>query len=215
MIIAVDGTAASGKGTLASLLASALNLAHLDTGTLYRRVALGVIDSGINSQDITPQLIENIDFSTDEDTRIRSPEVGEMAAIVAAIPEVRTALLNFQRSFARNPPNPFQKTIRGAILDGRDIATVVLPDADVKLFVDADAAIRAERRYKELINAGHKVMLPDILAALVARDERDQNREHAPLKQADDAILVDTSHLGVDAMVEFALSHIKRKGDPC
>lgn len=210
MIIAVDGTAASGKGTLAKRLASALNLAHLDTGALYRAVAVSALDAGYTAQDAPNQDIEiiakNLDLAVIEDARIRSPEAGEMASVVAALPEVRSALLDLQRNVAATPP----AGVDGAILDGRDIATVVLPNADAKLFVDADPEVRAQRRYKELINAGHTVMLREILASLKARDERDQQREHAPLKPAQDSIMVDTTNLDVDAMVEFALSEINR-----
>ncbi|MCE2516621.1 MAG: (d)CMP kinase [Alphaproteobacteria bacterium] len=209
MIIAVDGTAASGKGTLAKRLASALNLAHLDTGALYRAVAVSALDAGFTASDISAQAAENIaqnlDLSLTESARIRTPEAGEMASVVAAVPEVRSALLNLQRQFATTPPEGRD----GAILDGRDIATVVLPEAEVKFFVDARAEIRAERRHKELINAGHEVMLRDILTSLKERDHRDQNRDHAPLKPAQDSIMVDTSDVDVDGMVAFALSHIE------
>lgn len=209
MIIAVDGTAASGKGTLAKRLAELLNLAHLDTGALYRAVGVSLIDSGISKGEISPQAAENItkklDLTLLEDSRIRSPEAGEMASLVAVIPQVRSVLLERQRQFAQSPP----AGRNGAILDGRDIGTVVLPDADVKFFVDAKAELRAERRHKELINAGHEVMLRDILVSLNERDERDRNRAHAPLKPAQDSILVDTSQRDVDAMVDFALSHLK------
>jgi cytidylate kinase len=208
MIIAVDGTAASGKGTLAKRLAEALNLAYLDTGTLYRGVAANALNQGLTSQSINPQLAENIakkiELPAPNDASIRTPEVSEMAAIMAAMPEVRAALLDLQRNFASTPPKRYD----GAILDGRDIGTVVLPSAEIKFFVDADIKIRAERRYKELINAGHKVMLPDILVSISGRDEQDRTRTHAPLKQAPDAIMVDTSTYDVDGMVEFALSHI-------
>lgn len=208
MIIAVDGTAASGKGTLAKRLALALNLTHLDTGALYRVVAVSALDGGYSAQNAPDQNIENIaknlDLTLVDDPRIRSPEAGEMASVVAALPSVRAALLDVQRKVAATPPAGFD----GAILDGRDIATVVLPNADAKLFVDADPDVRAQRRYKELINAGHTVMLREILASLKARDERDQNREHAPLKPAQDSIMVDTTNLDVDAMVKFALSEI-------
>ena len=207
MIIAVDGTAASGKGTLAKRLAGALNLAHLDTGALYRGVGLMLLNDGVSAQQITPYRAENaaknLDFSCLDHPDLRTPETGEMASVVAAIPAVRHALLDSQRQFAASPPQGFD----GAVLDGRDIGTVVLPDADVKFYVDADLAIRAERRTKELINAGHAVMLPEIQQALAARDERDMSRSEAPLKPADDAIMIDTSTLDVDMMVEKALSH--------
>lgn len=208
MIIAVDGTAASGKGTLAKKLAEALNLAHLDTGALYRAVAVSALDLGLTAATITPQdaekIAQNLDLALTESNRIRTPEAGEMASVVAVIPEVRAALLDLQRQFAVSPPRGRD----GAVLDGRDIATVVLPDADVKFFVDARPEVRAERRHKELINAGHEVMLRDILASLEARDARDRNRHHAPLKPAPESIMVDTSDQDVDSMVAFALSRL-------
>ena len=207
MIIAVDGTAASGKGTLAKRLAMALQLAHLDTGALYRGVGYMLMMNRVSGQDITPYLAEkaakNLDFDILEKPELRSPEAGEMASIVATIPEVRQALLDAQRQFAQSPPVGFH----GAVLDGRDIGTVVLPDADVKFFVDADLTIRADRRTKELINQGHAVMLPEIQTALAARDERDMSRKEAPLKPAEDAIMIDTSDLDVEMMVKTALSH--------
>lgn len=207
MIIAVDGTAASGKGTLAKRLAMALQLAHLDTGALYRGVGYMLMMNKVSGQDITPYLAEkaakNLDFDILEKPELRSPEAGEMASIVATIPEVRQALLDAQRQFAQSPPVGFH----GAVLDGRDIGTVVLPDADVKFFVDADLTIRADRRTKELINQGHAVMLPEIQTALAARDERDMSRKEAPLKPAEDAIMIDTSDLDVEMMVKTALSH--------
>ena len=207
MIIAVDGTAASGKGTLAKRLAKALGLAHRDTGALYRGVGYALMEKGFSAQDITPYVAENasknLDFSLLDKPELRSPEAGEMASIVATIPEVRQALLDAQRQFAQSPPEGFH----GAVLDGRDIGTVVLPDADVKFFVDADLTIRADRRTKELINQGHAVMLPEIQTALAARDERDMSRKQAPLKPAEDAIMIDTSDLDVEMMVRTALSH--------
>lgn len=207
MIIAVDGTAASGKGTLAKRLAMALQLAHLDTGALYRGVGYMLMMDRVSGQDITPYLAEkaakNLDFDILEKPELRSPEAGEMASIVATIPEVRQALLDAQRQFAQSPPVGFH----GAVLDGRDIGTVVLPDADVKFFVDADLTIRAYRRTKELINQGHAVMLPEIQTALAARDERDMSRKEAPLKPAEDAIMIDTSDMDVEMMVKTALSH--------
>jgi len=207
MIIAVDGTAASGKGTLAKRLATTLGLAHLDTGALYRGVGYALMIEGFSAQEITPYHAENaaknLDFSLLDKPELRTPEAGEMASIVAAIPEVRQALLDAQRQFAQSPPEGFD----GAVLDGRDIGTVVLPDADVKFFVDADLAIRADRRTKELINQGHAVMLPEIQTALAARDKRDMSRKQAPLKPAEDAIMIDTSDLDVEMMVKTALSH--------
>ena len=207
MIIAVDGTAASGKGTLAKRLAASLNLTYLDTGTLYRGVGLTLINQGISATEINPQDAEiaakNLDLALLKDPDIRAPETGEMASVVAAIPAVRQALLDRQRDVAAHPPQGFD----GAVLDGRDIGTVVLPEADIKFYVDADLSIRADRRYKELINDGHTVMLRDIQDGLKARDNRDMSRKDAPLKPAEDAIMIDTSYLDVDAMIAKALSY--------
>ena len=209
MIIAIDGTAASGKGTLASKLAERLNLAHLDTGILYRAVALKAVDAHFTPETITASkatiLAEELDLSATDKSRLRHPEVSAIATVIAAFQGVRDALYHQQKKFATTNHEGYD----GTILDGRDIGTVVLPDADYKFFVDADIKIRAERRYKELINMQLEVMLPDVLADLEARDYRDKNRDIAPLKPAEDAILVDTSNLDVDAMIAFALAYIK------
>ena len=211
MIIAVDGTAASGKGTLAKHLAGRLNLAHLDSGSLYRTCGLMLLLDGLTPATATEEAAENaaknLDFDLAADARIRTREAGEMASVVAAMGPVRRALLDFQRRFAGETPDGAD----GAILDGRDIGTVVLPDADHKFFVDADLDTRAERRCKELQISNHKAMLPAVREELAARDERDRSREHAPLKPADDAIFVDTTDKTVDEMVEMALAAINRR----
>lgn len=222
MIIAVDGTAASGKGTLAKALAAELGLAHLDTGALYRACGLTLMLEGADPSSVDEHAAEiaakNLDFSLTEDARIRTAEAGEMASVVAAMPEVRAALLEGQRRFAYSVTpelkDGLRKGLRGAILDGRDIGTVVLPDADYKFFVDADVDIRAHRRWKELINHGSEAMLPAIMEDLVKRDERDRSRQHAPLKPADNAILVDTTEKSVEEMVRFALKAIGQQPLP-
>lgn len=215
MIIAIDGTAASGKGTLAKKLAEQFSLAHLDTGALYRITGQMLRKDGFTAHDITSEnaanAAETLDLSLMNDPIIRTAEAGEMASIVAAIPEVRAALMSFQRSFAQTPP-PFNggQTPQGAVLDGRDIGTVILPDANVKFFVDADLNIRAERRFAELKASGETVNLNDIETALAARDDRDRNRSSSPLKPADDAIMVNTSKMGVAAMVDFACDYLPK-----
>ena len=207
MIIAIDGSAASGKGTLAKQLARHLALAHLDTGGLYRAVALQLLNAGQNPKNITEK--QCVDFSLQLDldltqsSLIRSDNVAEMASIVAAIPAVRAALLNLQRQFAAHPPHG-----SGAILDGRDIGTVVLPNADIKFFIDADIDIRAERRTKELIQVGQSVILSNVLKEMQERDNRDRSRTAAPLRPADDAITIDTSKMDADAVLTLAKSHI-------
>ena len=207
MIIAIDGSAASGKGTLAKQLAEHLGLAHLDTGGLYRAVALQLLNAGQNPQNINEkQCVEfsvQLDLDLTQSPLIRSDNVAEMASIVAAIPAVRAVLLNLQRQFAAQPPHG-----SGAILDGRDIGTVVLPNADIKFFIDADIDIRAERRTKELIQAGQSVMVREVLIEMQERDIRDRSRTAAPLRPADDAITIDTSTMDADAALALAQSHI-------
>ena len=210
MLIAVDGTAASGKGTLARHLAKQLNLRHLDTGSLYRGVGLSLLRAGFSNTDITPELAENaakkLDFDLTGDAEIRTDAVGNMASVVAAMDPVRDALKSRQHDFTTDIPKGFD----GAVLDGRDIGTVILPHADFKFFVDADPRIRAERRLKELQAQGAKTDIDAVLDQLVARDQRDMRRTIAPLKQADDAIFVDTGEKTVDEMVTFALSAMGR-----
>lgn len=210
MLIAVDGTAASGKGTLARHLAKQLNLRHLDTGSLYRGVGLSLLRAGFSNTDITPELAENaakkLDFDLTGDAEIRTDAVGNMASVVAAMDPVRDALKSRQHDFTSDIPEGFD----GAVLDGRDIGTVILPHADFKFFVDADPRIRAERRLKELQAQGAKTDIDAVLDQLVARDQRDMRRTIAPLKQADDAIFVDTGEKTVDEMVTFALSAMGR-----
>ena len=210
MLIAVDGTAASGKGTLARHLASRLNLRHLDTGSLYRGVGLSLLRAGFSDAEITTQIAENaaknLDFALTEDAEIRTDAVGNLASVVAAMDPVRDALKTRQLDFTTAIPDGFD----GAILDGRDIGTVILPHADFKFFVDAAPQIRAERRRAELQAQGAAADIDVVLEQLMVRDQRDMNRTIAPLKQADDAIFVDTGEKTVDEMVTFALSAIGR-----
>jgi cytidylate kinase len=209
MLIAVDGTAASGKGTLAHRLAKALNLRHLDTGSLYRGVGLSLLRAGVTPDNVDIQRAENaainLDLSLTKDPEIRSNDVSNMAAIVAAMEKVREALKKNQRHFTEVIPPEFN----GAVLDGRDIGTVILPDADHKFFVDANPKIRAERRLKELLENGIATDFETVFSTLTQRDERDRSRPIAPLKQAKDAIFVDTGEKTVDEMVAFALSSIE------
>ena len=207
MIIAIDGSAASGKGTLAKRIAKHFSLSYLDTGSLYRAVGLQLLSAGQDSHHIIEeQCVETcfeLDITLITSPLIRSEKVAEMASVVAAMPAVRAALLDLQREFAAAPPDP-----NGAILDGRDIGTVVLPDADFKFFIDANICIRAKRRTKELLQAGQSVMFRDVLTDLQERDTRDRSRSAAPLRPADDAIIINTSKLGVDDVMALALSHI-------
>ena len=198
IVIAVDGTAASGKGTLAKLLAAHFGFAHLDSGSLYRLVALGVLEAHgnpANEQDAV-KAAKSIDPARASDPAIRTAEIGKTASIVSAHPQVRAALLDFQRAFARQSP--------GAVIDGRDIGTVVCPGAAAKLFVDANPVVRAHRRWLEL--QGQALMEADILADILARDARDKSRATAPLKPAPDARLLDTSDLDIDGAFAAALA---------
>ena len=212
-IIAIDGPAASGKGTLAKRLAERFDLALLDTGLLYRAVGYQVLRS--NGELSAPETAEKIARALDLDRldnprlkeALRSDAVGRAASQVAALPEVRAALLDLQRAFAHHPPG--QK--RGAILDGRDIGTIVCPDADVKLYVTASPEVRAERRYKELLTGGVAAIYARVLEDLRERDARDSARAAAPLKPAPDAYLLDTSALDADQAFERAVAYILTK----
>jgi cytidylate kinase len=204
MIIAIDGPAASGKGTLGKRLAARFGLRHLDTGLLYRAVAKALIDAGRAPDDHAHAIAaaKALDPARFDEKALKSHTVGEAASIVSAIPEVRAALLQFQRDFAATPP--------GAVLDGRDIGTVIAPDADVKIFVIAAPEERARRRTAELNADGHGVDEAAVLADILRRDERDRNRAVAPLVPAADAHLLDTTALNVDAAVAAAIDIVER-----
>lgn len=199
MIIAIDGPAASGKGTLARKIAAHYNLAYLDTGALYRAVARDVRRSGgdLDDEHTAAAAARTLDASTLADPSLRDPGVGDAASIVAKFPAVRAALLDFQRDFAKQEP--------GAVLDGRDIGTVVLPDADAKIFVVADTEVRADRRYKELKSRGEPVTPQGVLEVIRRRDERDQSRDAAPMKPASDAIVLDTTSLDAEQAFRRAI----------
>jgi cytidylate kinase len=202
MIIAIDGPAASGKGTLGKLIAAYYGLAHLDTGKLYRAVARDTLCQGENPSDAIAALIaaKALDVATLDDPALIDGQLGEAASIVASHPEVRNALLAYQRAFARRKP--------GAVLDGRDIGTVICPGADVKLFVTATSEERARRRYRELKQVGICISEADVLADIRRRDERDKGRAAAPLAQAEDAVLLDTTNLDIDAAFKAAIDLI-------
>jgi cytidylate kinase len=209
MIIAIDGSAASGKGTLAKRLAADLGFDYLDTGALYRAVALSLLKAGADGNDINEKqavrLSASLDLELTQSPEIRNDRIASLASQVAALGPVRAELLTLQRAFAATPPHG-----NGAVLDGRDIGTIVLPNADLKFFIDADIDIRAERRTKELLQAGLSVMFRDVLAEMKARDDRDRTRSVAPLRAADDAITIDTSSMDAAAVLALALSHIDR-----
>ena len=205
MIIAVDGPLASGKGTIAKALADHFGLPHLDTGSLYRATGLAVIEAGIDPDDAEAcaRLAAQLDLSAIDEDRIRTAEAGAMASRVAAIPQVREALFDLQRAFATQPG--------GAILDGRDIGTVICPDAEVKLFVTADAETRARRRWEELRAKGETLSFETMLEQTRERDARDAERTDAPMKPADDATLLDTSSLSIDAAVATAIRIVEKR----
>lgn len=198
MIIAIDGTTASGKGTLARQVADRYGLKRLDTGAIYRAVALALLDAREAPADRAKAeaAARALDLGNIDEARIRSAEVGAAASVVSAIPAVRAALLEAQRAFARHP--------QGAVLDGRDIGTVVCPDADVKLFVVADLSVRAERRWKELASRGESLTLDEVAAEIAARDKRDSERPIAPLRRAEGAHLLDTTALSIEAAAAAA-----------
>lgn len=205
MIIAVDGPLASGKGTIARTLASKFGLPYLDTGSLYRATALAVLDAGDDpaDSDAAVRAARGLQVDAIDETRIRTAEAGAAASKVAVIPAVREALYDVQRNFAYQAG--------GAILDGRDIGTVICPDADVKLFVVADAETRARRRWMELKARGDTITFEDMLAQTLERDARDAERSDAPMQAADDATLLDTTSLSIDAAVAAAIAIVEKR----
>jgi cytidylate kinase len=204
MIIAVDGPAASGKGTIARSLARHYGLPHMDTGLLYRAAALNLLRLGLDPESEFHAAracdVSQIDF---DDPELRAEAVGGVASRISAYPLVRQALIERQRHFAAQPG--------GAVLDGRDIGTVIAPDADAKLFVTASPEVRARRRWQELTARGLHASEADVLADIRARDERDSGRAAAPLVRADDADLLDTSEMGVEAAVAEAIARVERR----
>ena len=196
--IAIDGPAAAGKGTVSRGLAERFGFAHLDTGLLYRAVARRMLEG--TPPEIAAATLRLRDIARPD---LRTPEVSEAASQVAAMPGVRAALVAFQRSFARRDG--------GAVLDGRDIGTVICPEAEVKLFVTASPRVRAHRRWLELTEAGHEVTEAEVLADVKARDKRDSEREDAPLRAAPDALELDTTTLDIGEALEAAAAHVRAK----
>jgi cytidylate kinase len=203
MIIAIDGPAASGKGTLGKKLAEHYGLRHLDSGLLYRAVAKAVLDNGSKPDDgqAAATLAKSLDPAHLDETALKTPKVGEAASIVSAFPEVRAALVSFQREFAAKPP--------GAVLDGRDIGTVICPNADVKIYVTAAPDVRARRRTAEYRAQGRQIDESTVLADILARDARDTQRAVAPLKQAADAHLLDTSNMDISTAIRAAIDIVE------
>jgi CMP/dCMP kinase len=205
MVIAIDGPAASGKGTLARRLAVHLGRPHLDTGLLYRAVARAMLDQGwpLEDEARAARIATELDMAVMDARSLRGRQMGEAASIVSAFKPVRAALLEYQRRFAAQPG--------GAVLDGRDIGTVVCPEADVKLYVTASPEERAHRRHRELAAAGEESSYEAVLADIRRRDLRDETRSAAPLKRADNAILLDTTMLDAEAAFAEALAIVQAR----
>jgi cytidylate kinase len=204
MIIAVDGPAASGKGTIARALAAHYKLPHLDTGLLYRAVGQTVLDRGGDPASEADALAAcTFDDALLADPRLKESAAGNAASVVSAHPAVRAALVERQRAFAGQPG--------GAVLDGRDIGTVIAPHADAKLFVRATSAIRARRRHDELVRLGSRLSYDKVLADIKARDLRDSTRAAAPLRQAPDAALLDTSYMSIESAIRHAIELVEKQ----
>ncbi|EGP09678.1 (d)CMP kinase [Afipia clevelandensis] len=203
MIIAIDGPAASGKGTLGKRLAHHYHFRHLDTGVIYRAVAKAVLDMGRELHDEAAAVAAAMELDPEKfgDPVLKTQAIGDGASVVSAFPRVREVLVSFQRQFAAEPP--------GAVLDGRDIGTVICPDADVKIFVVADPVVRARRRTLEARARGEPADEAAVLADILKRDERDQNRAAAPLRRADDAHVLDNSKLDIEAGVQAAIAIVE------
>ena len=197
LLIAIDGPAAAGKGSISRAIAKHFGMAHLDTGLLYRAVGAQVLKGAEPLQ--AAQQLQAEDLNA---LALRNDSVAQAASKVAALSEVRAELVEFQRRFACRTS--------GAVLDGRDIGTVILPDADVKLFITASAEVRAERRYKELLGSGAKTSLEQVLADVIARDARDRSRSAAPLVAAKNAVLIDTSDLSLSAAIALAVAAVEK-----
>ena len=212
-VIAIDGPAASGKGTLSRKLANALNFAHLDTGAVYRLVAKHLLDRGYDPEDAghaieaALHIEQAFQLSMLMDEGLRNDRIGSATSKISAIPEVRRVLESLQRNFAAEPPGLFE----GAVLDGRDIGTVICPDADVKFYVTASTEVRAERRFRELSAKGITTDFDAVLKDMQERDFRDMNRAVAPLKPAIDAMVIDTSELSPDEALKEAIHQTSLK----
>jgi len=206
-VVTIDGPAASGKGTLARRLADRFGFAHLDTGALYRATALRVLDQAEDPSDpaIAEAAARRVDMQMLSNPRLREPAVSAAASVVAAIPAVRSILLELQRQFAAHPPAP----AKGAVLDGRDIGSVVCPSADAKIFLTANAETRARRRLAELRQQGATAIYENVLQDMKERDARDSERPTAPLIAAPDAIVIETGTLDADAVFERACDLIE------
>ncbi|MBR2273497.1 MAG: (d)CMP kinase [Alphaproteobacteria bacterium] len=217
MIITIDGPAAAGKGTLSQKLADKYCLAYFDTGMVYRAVGLQLLKNqmDLNNVAMAEQIAEELTFvkmmDLSQDINFRSAQGGNAASIVSSYPGVRSRLLNMQRRFAENPVYADGRAAKGVIYDGRDTGTVICPQADIKFFITASSEVRAQRRYDEFVAKGMNADYKQVLADVVARDERDANRKDAPMKPADDAIIIDTSNMGIEQVFEYAVEIIEEK----
>ena len=209
--VAIDGTAASGKGTLARSLAKEFNFAYLDTGKLYRASALIISKENINYENIKDikKVIKNFDFTNFDfyNDKLKSDEIGKLASMISGYKELRQILLEYQRNFSTKVHDDKE----GVILDGRDIGTVVLPEADIKFYITASISIRAERRWKELISLGQSTIKRRVEKDIRDRDERDSQRKHSPLVAAPDAILLDTTNLDADESFLLAKEYVEER----
>lgn len=205
LVIAVDGPLASGKGTIARALGARFGVPHLDTGALYRAVAVAMMEAGLPPEDVeaAERTARALDVNAIDEAKIRTAGAGVAASVVSAHSPVRAALLDVQRNFARQPG--------GAVLDGRDIGTVICPDADVKLFVTASEEARAWRRHAELVNRGEEISFEQVLGQLRQRDARDASRAEAPMLKAEDALELDTTEMSVDEAVKAAIAHVSER----
>lgn len=216
-IIAIDGSSSAGKGTLASRLAKTLDYAYLDTGALYRGVGYEMLQRGQNPEDekLALEIALNLSFQKmlclQDESDIRNEVCGKAASQVSALPSVRKALFNFQRSFAEHPIKKDGTPAKGAILDGRDIGTVICPDAAIKIFLTARPEIRAERRFKELQSRGICAIYENVLSDINARDKRDRERATAPLRAAEDAFVIDTSDMTTDEVFAAVVRYMEQQ----
>ena len=217
MIITIDGPAAAGKGTVSSFLAQKYKLAYFDTGMVYRAVGLQMVLIGedLSNKDAALKIAQNMTFPQMMELSIhpdfRSDIGSHAASVISVYPEVRTALLKMQQNFALNPVFADGTPANGVIYDGRDTGTVICPQADLKLFVTASTEVRAERRHKEFLQKGIITTYQKVLDDMIARDERDCNRSAAPLKPADDAVIIDTSNLDIEAVLAYIIPLVEAK----
>lgn len=217
MIITIDGPAAAGKGTVSSFLAQKYKLAYFDTGMVYRAVGLQMVlsNSDVNNEDAAEHIAQQLTFpkmiELSKHKDFRSDIGGQAASIVSAHPKVRAALLKMQQNFALNPVFADGTAAKGVVYDGRDTGTVVCPNADLKIFITASTEVRAQRRYKEFTEKGIQTTYEKVLEDMVSRDKRDSSRATAPLKPADDAIIIDTSNLGIDEVLQKIIPLVEEK----